>query len=156
MECFQWYAARKVLFFNAAWLLQHLPLTQGVGVTMSFLWLWRLRRGLWTCLLNQSQEFWRLCLPSSCVVRNFLSSSSAGLFLCNQSTIIDLAKGLQKAKLETLTEAETRTRTTSLLSEIRNIILNYVLRMNYHSGLKAAVIFNSQKCHDQFFCESAY
>ena len=47
-----------------------------------------------------------------------ICQGSAGLFLCNQFTIIDAAKGLQKANLETLTEEESRTGTTSLLSEI--------------------------------------
>ena len=43
-------------------------------------------------------------------VKFFLDRSTAicqgsnGLFLCNQSTIIDPVKGLQKANLETLTE----------------------------------------------------
>ena len=74
-------------------------------------------------------------------VKFFLDRSTAicqesnGLFLCNQSTIIDPAKGWQKANLETLTEEESRTGTTSLLSEIREIILEYMMRINYHSGI---------------------
>ena len=61
-------------------------------------------------------------------VKFFLDKNSAicqgsnGLYICNSSSIIDPGKGLEKAKLETLTESESKPGTTTLVSKILEII----------------------------------
>ena len=76
--------------------------------------------------------------------------------MCNSSSIINPSQGLETSKLETLTEGESNIGKASLVSKILEIISGYILKIQYHSGLDAAVVFNSVKCKGSFICRGAY
>ena len=53
-------------------------------------------------------------------------------------------------------ESESKPGTATLVSEILEIIQGYIMKMQYHSGLSQAIVFNQQKCKGYFICRKAY
>ena len=85
-----------------------------------------------------------------------ICQGSAGLYVCNSSSIINPSQGLETSKLETLTEGESNLGKASLVSEILEIISSYSLKIQYYSGLDAAMVFNSVKGKGSLICRGAY
>ena len=67
--------------------------------------------------------------------------------MCKASTTVNPAQGLD-AEFMTLDTTQSHVGSTSLLTDIQNIIINFMSKSNFRAALDAAVTYNVQKCRD--------
>ena len=84
-----------------------------------------------------------------------ICQTKRGLSICNSSTTVDPALGLD-AKLETLDSSQSHIGSTSLLMDIQTIVMNFMSRANFRAALEAAVTYNVKKCKDSLYCNAAF
>ena len=75
--------------------------------------------------------------------------------MCNASTNINTAHGLN-AEYMTLDTTQSHVGSTSLLTDIQNIIINFMSKSNFRAALDPAVTYNVQKCRNNIYCDQAF
>ena len=84
-----------------------------------------------------------------------ICQTNKGLSMCNASTTINPAHGLD-AEYMTLDTTQSHVGSTSLLTDIQNIIINFMSKSNFRAALDAAVTYNVQKCRNNIYCDQAF
>ena len=56
----------------------------------------------------------------------------------------------------TLDTTQSHVGSTSLLTDIQNIIINFMSKSNFRAALDAAVTYNVQKCRNNIYCDQAF
>ena len=84
-----------------------------------------------------------------------LCQTKQGTVLCNSLAILDPTRGLE-GNLETLDSSQSLSGTTSLLTDIQSIVMNFLVRSNFHTSLEAAITFNAQLCKDSLYCNAEF
>ena len=78
-----------------------------------------------------------------------------GTLLCPSTDQLDPALGIQ-ANLRTLDTSQSHIGSTSLVSDINRLVLNFLVQSNFHTALDAAVTYNADKCGSSLFCNEEY
>ena len=61
-----------------------------------------------------------------------------------------------QGKYQTLTEQESKTGKVALVSDIIQIISDFITKTNYRASVDASIVNNKRVCEGQVFCTSAF
>ena len=84
------------------------------------------------------------------------SNPKRGIHTCPSTSPINPAEGLMEGKYETLHEQESKTGKVTLVSDIIQIISDFVTMTNYRASVDASVVNNKRVCEGQLFCTQAF
>ena len=84
------------------------------------------------------------------------SNPKRGIHTCPSTSVINPAEGLMQGKYETLHEQESKTGKVTLVSDIIQIISDFVTMTNYRASVDASVVSNRRVCEGQLFCTQAF
>ena len=84
------------------------------------------------------------------------SDPKKGAHVCQSTSVIDPKEGLLQGKYTTLHQEESKLGATTLVSDIIQIITDFVTLTNYRASVDASVIDNRRICKGQLFCKSAF
>ena len=75
---------------------------------------------------------------------------------CLTSDTFDPTDDLVKARLKLLTKQQTQVASSSLMSDLKEIILQYILATKFHISLANAVVINSRECRGSLAYANTY